>query len=98
MCRHNSLVISAACSHAEYRTTDPCGNAPEGFLSGAGALSCRKYEARQTVPVLDTLAYCSMCVDTWTADRVRRETVINFWEGKAKAKKEAKRAAKQQKK
>lgn len=92
MCKSKTLVSSVACSHVEYRTTNPCGNAPEGIWSGAGALAYRKYEPRQTVPVLDTLAYCAECADTWSAEQVRRETVINFWE----IKKEVKRAAQQQ--
>jgi hypothetical protein len=73
---------------------DPCGHAPGGIWSGAGALSCRKYESRQVVPFVDMLAYCSECDATSTAENIRRQTVINFWEEK----KEAKRAAKQQKK
>lgn len=79
MCRRKSKVHSVACSHTELRTTSPCGNAPEGIWSGAGALACDKFEHRQTVPELDTLAYCSQCVRTWTAEQIRRQVVINFW-------------------
>ena len=79
MCKGKTKVKCVLCSHEELRTTDPCVNAPWGFWSGAGALACDKFEHRQTVPELDTLAYCSQCVRTWTAEQVRRQAVINFW-------------------
>jgi hypothetical protein len=79
MCRHKSEVHCVLCSHTELRTTDPCGNAPEGFWSGAGVLACDKFEPRQTVPELEAQTSCSQCDNTEAAERVRRETVMRFW-------------------
>jgi hypothetical protein len=79
MCKHKSEVECEVCSHWELRTTDPCGNAPEGFLSGAGAPACDKFEPRQTVPELKAPVACSQCDNTEAAERVRRETVMKFW-------------------
>ena len=79
MCKGKTKVKCVLCSHEELRTTDPCGNAPEGFFSGPGALACDKYEPRQIVPRVGVLVGCAQCEDTPAAERVRREAVMTEW-------------------
>lgn len=91
MCCHKTEVDCVACSHMELRTTDPCGNAPDGLWSGPGALACDKYEPRQVVPRVGVPVGCSECENTPAAEHARRQAVMTEWNRRCERERERER-------